>query len=81
MKGNMMHVPLTIPFILERCRTVYPEREIVSLVIGGRNEAGQPTPARHSTTYGAVFVQHAEVTAARAPGRLLVALVVVDRVC
>ena len=54
MKGNMMHVPLTIPFILERCRTVYPEREIVSLVIGGRNEAGQPTPARHSTTYGAV---------------------------
>ena len=52
MKGNMMHVPMTIPFILERVRTIYREREVISLVIGGRNEAGQPVPKRHTIKYG-----------------------------
>ncbi|THF69051.1 long-chain fatty acid--CoA ligase [Deinococcus sp. Arct2-2] len=54
MQGNMMDVPLTIPFILERARTTYAAREVVSLLVAGRDEAGQPIPHRHSTTYGAV---------------------------
>ncbi|WP_135229162.1 long-chain fatty acid--CoA ligase [Deinococcus fonticola] len=54
MQSNMMPVPLTIPFILERARTTYAAREVVSLLPVGRNEQGQPIPGRHSTTYGAV---------------------------
>lgn len=54
MQANMMQVPLTVPFILERARTTYAEREIVSLLPAGRDANGQPIPARHSTTYGAV---------------------------
>lgn len=54
MQGNMMDVPLTVPFILERARTTYAAREVVSLLVAGRDEAGQPIPHRHSTTYGAV---------------------------
>lgn len=54
MPGNMMDVPLTIPFILERARTVYAGREVVSLLVGGRDAAGHPIPHKHRTTYGAV---------------------------
>jgi fatty-acyl-CoA synthase len=54
MQGNMMDVPLTVPFILERARTTYAAREVVSLLVAGRDEAGQPIAHRHSTTYGAV---------------------------
>ncbi|GAA5532340.1 long-chain fatty acid--CoA ligase [Deinococcus aluminii] len=54
MQGNMMDVPLTLPFILERVRTQYAEREVVSLVVGGRDEAGQPVPQKHRITYGEV---------------------------
>ncbi|EYB68430.1 AMP-dependent synthetase/ligase [Deinococcus phoenicis] len=54
MQGNMMDVPLTIPFILERARTTYAEREIVSLLVGGRDAAGQLVPYKHRTTYGEV---------------------------
>lgn len=54
MQANMMPVALTTAFILERARTIYAEREVVSLLPAGRNEQGQPIPARHSTTYGAV---------------------------
>ena len=54
MQGNMMNVPLTLPFILERVRTQYAEREIVSLLVGGRDAAGQPVPHKHRTTYGEV---------------------------
>lgn len=54
MQGNMMDVQLTIPGILERVRNQYRDREIVSLLVAGRDEAGNPVPHRHSTTYGAV---------------------------
>ncbi|SMB90462.1 long-chain fatty acid--CoA ligase [Deinococcus hopiensis] len=54
MQGNMMDVPLTIPMILERARTLYRDREVVSLLPGPRNEAGQATSIKHSTSYGAV---------------------------
>jgi fatty-acyl-CoA synthase len=54
MQGNMMDVPLTLPFILERVRTMYAGREVVSLLVGGRDEAGNPTPVKHRTTYGEV---------------------------
>ncbi|MCP2015017.1 fatty-acyl-CoA synthase [Deinococcus sp. HSC-46F16] len=54
MQGTMMDVPLTIPFILERARTIYAGREVVSLLVAGRDEAGQPIPHKHRTTYGAV---------------------------
>ncbi len=54
MQGNMMDVQLTVPAILERIRNQYSTREIVSLVVVGRDLAGQPIPQRHSTTYGAV---------------------------
>ena len=54
MQGNMMHVPLTIPFILERARTIYAGGEVVSLLAAGRDTQGQPVPHKHRTTYGAV---------------------------
>lgn len=54
MQGNMMHVPLTVPFILERARTIYAGREVVSLLAAGRDAQGQPIPHKHRTTYGAV---------------------------
>ncbi|WP_216321715.1 long-chain fatty acid--CoA ligase [Deinococcus aestuarii] len=54
MQGNMMDVPLTVPFLLERARTIFAGREVVSLLPGGRDEAGQPIPRKHRTTYGEV---------------------------
>ena len=54
MQSNMMSVPLTTAFILERARTIYARREIVSLLPAGRDDQGRPIPARHSTTYGEV---------------------------
>ncbi|MEW6420676.1 MAG: long-chain fatty acid--CoA ligase [Deinococcota bacterium] len=54
MQGNMMDVPLTLPFILERVRTLFKAREIVSLLPSGRDEAGHPLPVKHRTTYGEV---------------------------
>ncbi|ACO45255.1 long-chain fatty acid--CoA ligase [Deinococcus deserti] len=54
MQGNMMDVQLTIPTILERMRTQYAGREVVSLMVAGRDEKGQPIPHKHRTTYGAV---------------------------
>lgn len=54
MKASMMTLPLTIPTILERARVLYAEREVVSLLPGGRNDQGQPLPQIHRTTYGAV---------------------------
>ena len=52
MKSTMMDVPLLIPEILERARH-FTKREIVSLVVAGRNEHG-PVPQTHRTTYGEV---------------------------
>lgn len=54
MQSNMMSVPLTIPFILERARTIYAGREVVSLLPAGKDEQGQPLPQTHRTTYGEV---------------------------
>ncbi|WP_339094751.1 long-chain fatty acid--CoA ligase [Deinococcus sp. VB142] len=54
MQSNMMSVPLTIPFILERARTNFREREVVSLLPAGKNEQGQPLAQTHRTTYGEV---------------------------
>ncbi|GAA4013907.1 long-chain fatty acid--CoA ligase [Deinococcus rubellus] len=54
MKSTMMDVPLLIPEIVERARLLFTEREIVSLVVSGKNEQGQPTASTHRTTYGAV---------------------------
>ena len=53
MKSTMMDVPLLIPEILERARHFFTEREIVSLVVAGRNEHG-PVAQTHRTTYGEV---------------------------
>ncbi|GHG08185.1 long-chain-fatty-acid--CoA ligase [Deinococcus piscis] len=53
-QGTMMDVQLTIPAILERARTYFPEREVVSLLPAGRDEQGNPVPATHRTTYGEV---------------------------
>ncbi|GBF07098.1 AMP-dependent synthetase/ligase [Deinococcus aerius] len=54
MQGNMMDVPLTIPFILERARTIFAGREVVSLLPAGRDESGNPIPKKSRTTYGEV---------------------------
>ncbi len=54
MMGSMMDVQLTVPFILERARTLYRHREIVSLLVAGRDEKGNPVPRQHRTTYGDV---------------------------
>lgn len=44
MQGNMMDVQLTVPTILERIRGQYRNREVVSLLAAGRDEAGNPIP-------------------------------------
>ncbi|PNY80223.1 long-chain fatty acid--CoA ligase [Deinococcus koreensis] len=54
MQGNMMDVQLGVPFILERARTLYRHREVVSLLVAGRDEAGNPIPRKHRTNYGEV---------------------------
>lgn len=54
MQGNMMDVQLTVPTILERIRGQYRGREVVSLLAAGRDEAGNPIPKKHRTTYGEV---------------------------
>ncbi|UBV42064.1 long-chain fatty acid--CoA ligase [Deinococcus taeanensis] len=54
MQGNMMDVQLTVPTILERIRTQYRPREVVSLLVAGRDEAGNPVAHKHRTTYGQV---------------------------
>ncbi|NTY00419.1 long-chain fatty acid--CoA ligase [Deinococcus sp. JMULE3] len=54
MQGNMMDVQLTVPTILERIRTQYAGREVVSLLVAGRDELGNPVPHKHRTTYGQV---------------------------
>lgn len=54
MQGNMMDVQLTVPTILERIRTQYAGREVVSLLVAGRDEQGNPVPHKHRTTYGQV---------------------------
>ncbi|TSA87945.1 long-chain fatty acid--CoA ligase [Deinococcus detaillensis] len=54
MKSTMMDVPLLIPEIVERARHFFAEREIVSLMVAGRGEDGQPTAKLHRTTYGEV---------------------------
>ena len=54
MKSTMMDVPLLIPEIVDRARHFYAEREIVSLLVAGKDEQGQPTSQTHRTTYGAV---------------------------
>ncbi|GGJ83589.1 long-chain fatty acid--CoA ligase [Deinococcus aquiradiocola] len=52
--SSMMDVPLVIPTILDRLRTLYYEREVVSLVVTGKDEHGAPVPGTHRTTYGDV---------------------------
>lgn len=52
MLSTMMHFPLTIPHILERVQRYFPDREVVSLIPAGVNEAGQPIPGKHRYTYG-----------------------------
>lgn len=54
MQSNMMSVPLTVPFILERARTIYAGREVVSLLPAGKDAQGQPVAQTHRTTYGEV---------------------------
>jgi fatty-acyl-CoA synthase len=53
MRSTMMDVPMLIPSILERARTLFAGREIVSL-LAAPGPDGKPVPRRHSTTYGAV---------------------------
>ena len=52
--STMMDVPLTVQSILERIRTLYFDREVVSLMVSGRDEAGNPVPEAHRSTYGEV---------------------------
>ena len=52
--STMMDVQLTIPTILERIRTLYYGREVVSLMVAGKDESGAPMPQTHRTTYGEV---------------------------
>ena len=52
--STMMDVQLTIPTILERIRTLYYDREVVSLMVAGKDENGAPIPEAHRTTYGEV---------------------------
>ncbi|MGY2896106.1 fatty-acyl-CoA synthase [Deinococcus sp. UYEF24] len=52
--STMMDVPLTIQTILERVRTLYFAREVVSLLASGKDETGSPVPHVHRSTYGEV---------------------------
>ena len=50
----MKDYPLTTQELLPRCLYRFPEREVVSLMIGGKDESGQPTPRVHRTDLGSV---------------------------
>ena len=52
--STMMDVPLSVQSILERIRTLYFDREVVSLMVSGRDEVGNPVPEAHRSTYGEV---------------------------
>ncbi|ULH14649.1 long-chain fatty acid--CoA ligase [Deinococcus sp. KNUC1210] len=52
--STMMDVQLTVPTILERLRTLYHGREVVSLLPDGKDAAGAPIPRVHRSTYGEV---------------------------
>ena len=52
--STMMDVPLSVQSILERIRTLYFDREVVSLMVSGRDEAGNSVPEAHRSTYGEV---------------------------
>ncbi|GGJ38498.1 long-chain fatty acid--CoA ligase [Deinococcus roseus] len=51
MHSTIMHFPLTIPHILDRAEKYFADREIISLIPAGMNEAGQPIPGKHRYTY------------------------------
>ncbi|GEM49480.1 long-chain fatty acid--CoA ligase [Deinococcus cellulosilyticus] len=51
MHSTIMNFPLTIPHILQRAERYFPDREVVSLIPAGVNEAGQPIPGKHKYTY------------------------------
>ncbi|GAA5513874.1 3-methylmercaptopropionyl-CoA ligase [Deinococcus carri] len=48
----MMDVPLTTRTLIDRCLHLHPERPVTSLLIAGKNEAGQPVPGTHRSTLG-----------------------------
>ncbi|ADV68875.1 long-chain fatty acid--CoA ligase [Deinococcus maricopensis] len=61
MRSNMMDGALLIPEILERARTLYRDREVVSLLVAGRDEQGNPVPHTHRTTLGRVAARAAQL--------------------
>ncbi|WP_291426923.1 long-chain-fatty-acid--CoA ligase [Deinococcus sp.] len=60
----MMDVQLTTQALLPRCLTLFPERPVTSLMVAGKNEAGQPTASRHRTTLGQVARRSAQLAGA-----------------
>ena len=50
----MMNDDLTIQTLIERCRFLYNDRPVVSLLVAGKDDQGQPIPHTHRTTLGEV---------------------------
>ncbi|MGI8746857.1 MAG: AMP-binding protein, partial [Deinococcus sp.] len=61
--STMMDVPLTVAGILERVRTLYAGREVVSL-LAVPDEQGRPSPLLHRTSYGEVARRALQLAAA-----------------
>ena len=60
----MMDVQLTTQALLPRCLTLFPEQPVTSLMIAGKNEAGQPVAAKHHSTLGEVARRAAQLAGA-----------------
>ena len=50
----MMNDDLTLQSLIPRCRHVFADRPIVSVMVAGKDEQGQPIPHTHRTTWGEV---------------------------
>lgn len=48
----MMNDDLTTQVMIERCQHLFPERPVVSVLVAGKNEQGQPIAHVHRTTLG-----------------------------
>ena len=60
----MMNDKLTLRVLIDRCLTYFADRPIVSVLVGGKDEQGQPTQRHHRTSWGPVARRAAQLAGA-----------------